>query len=86
MAEAGLQGYDLTWFQAIAAPAGTPRPALERLEALAREIAADPGFRTRMATAGLTVMPGTSEDLARMIRFEIERYRSIATQANLRFE
>jgi hypothetical protein len=31
-------------------------------------------------------MPGTSEELARMIRFEIERYRSIAAQANLRFE
>lgn len=86
MAEAGLQGYDLSWFQAIAAPAGTPRAAIVRLEALAQEIAADPGFRTRMAAAGLTVMPGTSEDLARMIRFEIERYRSIAAQANLRFE
>lgn len=86
MAEAGLQGYDLTWFQAIAAPAGTPRAVIVRLEALAQEIAADPGFRTRMAAAGLTVMPGTSEDLARMIRFEIERYRSIAAQANLRFE
>lgn len=86
MAEAGLQGYDLTWFQALAAPAGTPRAAIERLEAVAREVASDPAFRTRMAAAGLTVMPGTAEDLARMIRFEIERYRSIAAQANLRFE
>jgi tripartite-type tricarboxylate transporter receptor subunit TctC len=86
MAEAGLQGYDLTWFQALATPAGTPRPAIERLEMVAREVANDPAFRTRMAAAGLTVMPGTAEDLARMIRFEIERYRGIATQANLRFE
>ncbi|MBU8539412.1 Bug family tripartite tricarboxylate transporter substrate binding protein [Falsiroseomonas tokyonensis] len=86
MAEAGLAGYDLTWFQAIAAPAGTPRAAIDRLQAVAREIAESPAFRNRMATAGLTVLPGTSEDLARMIRFEIDRYRSIATQANLRFE
>ena len=86
MAEAGLAGYDLTWFQAIAAPAGTPRNAIERLQAVAREVAETPAFRSRMATAGLTVMPGTAEDLARMIRFEIDRYRSIATQANLRFE
>lgn len=86
MAEAGLSGYDLTWFQAIAAPSGTPRAARERLEAVAREVAADPGFRSRMASAGLTVAPGGSEELARMIRFEIDRYRSIAAQARLTFE
>lgn len=86
MAEAGLAGYDLTWFQAIAAPAGTPRPILNRLEVVTREVAADPAFQARMAVAGLAAMPGTSEDLARMIRFELERYRSIASQANLRFE
>lgn len=86
MAEAGLAGYDLTWFQAIAAPAGTPRHAIDRLQAVAREIAETPAFRSRMATAGLSVLPGTAEDLARMIRFEIDRYRGIATQANLRFE
>lgn len=86
MAEAGLSGYDLTWFQAIAAPAGTPRAARERLEAVAREVTADPGFRSRMASAGLTATPGGAEDLARMIRFEIDRYRSIAAQARLTFE
>jgi tripartite-type tricarboxylate transporter receptor subunit TctC len=86
MAEAGLAGYDLTWFQAIVAPAGTPRPILARLEAIAREVSADPAFRERMASAGLTPLSGGAEDLAHMIQFEIDRYRAIASQANLKFE
>ena len=83
MAEAGLANYDLSWFQAIAAPAGTPPAILARLEAVVREIAADPAFAARLAPVGLSPMPGGPSDLAGMIGFEINRYRALAAEAGI---
>ena len=48
----GIQNYDVrTWF-AIAAPAGLPKPVLDRLNAEVRKAVAAPEVRTRLAAMG----------------------------------
>lgn len=57
LAEAGLDGFELILWNALYAPAGTPRPVVERLNAALREALADPAIRRRFAEFGTEVFP-----------------------------
>jgi tripartite-type tricarboxylate transporter receptor subunit TctC len=56
-AEAGFPGFELLLWNAIYAPAGTPRPIIERLNAALRDALADPALRQRFAGFGTEVFP-----------------------------
>jgi tripartite-type tricarboxylate transporter receptor subunit TctC len=74
VSESGLPGFEaLAWFGLIA-PAGTPAPILQRLEAEARKAMATPAIKERLATMG--AMPGVhnSEGFTRVIQNEIKRW------------
>lgn len=57
LAEAGFPGFELLLWNAIYAPAGTPRPVIETLAAALRESLADPALRRRLAEFGTEVFP-----------------------------
>ena len=50
VAEAGLPGYEAALRYGIVAPAGTPRPIVDKLNAALRQALADPDTVKRMAT------------------------------------
>lgn len=56
-AEAGFPGFELLLWNAIYAPAGTPRPIIERLNGALRDALADPTMRARFAGFGTEVFP-----------------------------
>lgn len=56
-AEAGFPGFELLLWNAIYAPAGTPRPIIERLNAALRDALADPALRQRFAGFGTEIFP-----------------------------
>lgn len=56
-AEAGFPGFELLLWNAIYAPAGTPRPIIDRLNAALRDALADPAMRQRFASFGTEVFP-----------------------------
>jgi tripartite-type tricarboxylate transporter receptor subunit TctC len=51
--QAGLPGVTITGWHGIFAPSGTPREMMDRLEAAARQAAANPRFAGRLDTDGL---------------------------------
>jgi tripartite-type tricarboxylate transporter receptor subunit TctC len=73
MAEAGLNGYDISSWQAMFAPAGVPREIVARLHAETAKILNSPENKKRLADVGLEPGGMPPEQLAAMIRDEIPR-------------
>jgi tripartite-type tricarboxylate transporter receptor subunit TctC len=67
VAESGLAGFDVSAWDAIFAPAGTPRPIVNRLNEAIHKALADPELRAQLQSRGAEVAPGTPEELARHI-------------------
>ena len=67
MGESGLTGFDVSAWDAIVVPAGTPRPIIDKLNAAVRAALADPELRAQLAVRGTEVAPGTPEELAKHI-------------------
>jgi tripartite-type tricarboxylate transporter receptor subunit TctC len=81
VAEAGLSGYEAVLHYGIAAPAGTPRPIVDKLNAALREALAAADTRTAMAGAGVEPMPSTPEDYAADIDREETKWSRIVKES-----
>lgn len=67
IAESGLKGFNVSAWDAIMVPVGTPRLIIDRLNAAIRAALADPELRAQLAARGTEVAPGTPEELAQHI-------------------
>jgi tripartite-type tricarboxylate transporter receptor subunit TctC len=77
MAEAGVPGYESgVWF-GLSVPAGTPKDVIQRLNAAATETTKSPEFIKRMTELGYNIIPGTPEDMAKMLKAEVARWTPI---------
>jgi tripartite-type tricarboxylate transporter receptor subunit TctC len=77
LAEAGVAGYESgVWF-GLSVPAGTPRDVIQRLNAAAVETTKSPEFIKRMTELGYNIIPGTPEDMAKMLKVEVARWAPI---------
>jgi len=82
-AEIGLAGAESTSWGAVLAPAGTPAPAIARMNAVLREAAAQPAVRERMAAAGADAAASTPEELVTRMGRENERWARVVREANI---
>ena len=83
-AEAGLPGVELVSWFGIIAPAGTPRPIINRLNAEFNRALKRPDVRERFAQQGLETSGGTPEEMARRIRTDYERYSRIVKATGIK--
>ena len=82
-AQAGLPGFDVSlWFGLLAA-AGTPRAAVERLNAEVNKILRDPEFREKVAQQGLEVFASTPEQYGAALRADSEKFGRIVKTAGI---
>lgn len=84
--EAGLKGFDVTWWQGIFAPAGTPPAVLEKLSRAARKTAEDPLVKTTMFDAGFVPEFIPPAELITRVQIDMVKFRKIATDAGLDLE
>jgi tripartite-type tricarboxylate transporter receptor subunit TctC len=85
--EAGLAGYETVQWLGPAAPAGTPRPIIERLHAAFTRALKHPAVVERLTAAGLEVAPSASpEAYAEFIRKEHARWPAIVKAAGVKAE
>jgi tripartite-type tricarboxylate transporter receptor subunit TctC len=84
MQEAGFAGFDLSQWQGVLAPAGTPRAVVQRLNSeIARAMHA-PEVHERIAVqGGNEIVTGTPEEFAALIRAELERYSRLIRDAKI---
>jgi tripartite-type tricarboxylate transporter receptor subunit TctC len=72
--EAGVPGvYASSWY-GLMAPAGTPRPIIDRLNAEANQVLQSAEIKKRMADFGAEIGGGTPEEFGQFIASEIKRY------------
>jgi tripartite-type tricarboxylate transporter receptor subunit TctC len=81
--ESALKGYELTaWFAAYA-PAKTPRPVVDRLNAAFREALADKEVAEKLLAAGIEPEASTPEELRKFQAAETNKWKKIAADAKI---
>src|SRR5437870_327299 len=84
MQEAGFAGFDMSQWQGVLAPAGTPRAAVQRLNAQIVKAMRAPDVHERIAVqGGNDIVTGTPEELAALIRADLERYGRLIRDAKI---
>jgi tripartite-type tricarboxylate transporter receptor subunit TctC len=86
MAEAGVPDFVVTSWCTLAFPAGAPRPAVERLNAAIRQVAAEPAVQQRYQHVGAKVLWSTPEDAAAHAAKERPRWRDMVQLTGARIE
>jgi tripartite-type tricarboxylate transporter receptor subunit TctC len=86
VAESGLPGYEAALRYGLVAPAGTPRPIIERLNKELRVALAAPDVRERLATDGAEVLPSSPEEYAADIDREETTWSKVVNALGLKGE
>jgi tripartite-type tricarboxylate transporter receptor subunit TctC len=86
LSEAGLRGYDSTGWFGVVAPAGTPAPAIRRLNAAITEALGDPTIQANMRNLGVEPVHGTPESFSAYIASETTKWSQVIKQGNIKIE
>ncbi|HEX2541456.1 MAG TPA: tripartite tricarboxylate transporter substrate binding protein [Caldimonas sp.] len=81
--EAGLKGFDIQTWYGVMAPAGTPRPVIERLNAEMVKIIKSPAFASAMANGGCEPLGSTPAEMSALISSEMAKFAQIVKDGNL---
>ena len=84
--ESGLPEYEAGSWYGIEAPAGTPRPIIDQLNALIVKALRQPDVAKRLAAEGAEVIGSTPEEFGAHIRSELARVEKVVRAAGIRIE
>ena len=79
-----LPGFDISQWNAVWAPAGTPKDVLDKLSTEIRRIVQSPDYKARMSEQGSEAIGNSPSELAAFQKAEIDKYHKIAQQANIK--
>ena len=85
-AESGLPGFEAVLYYGLAAPAGTPRPIVERLNKELRAILAADEMKKRLIDDGTDPTPSTPEEYAANIAREESKWAAFVQKLGLKIE
>ena len=77
ISEQGIEGYDAVSWGALLAPAGTPKPIVERIAGEVRQILADKDMQERMISAGAIARYQPPAELAQRLQQDYQRWGQI---------
>ena len=86
MQEAGVAGFDVTSWQAVYAPAGTPASIVQRLNTEIEKILAQPEVKEKMEGLGLEHTPNTPKQFAEFNKSEIEKWIKVVKEGDVKPE
>src|SRR6195256_6565979 len=82
----GIADFDLSLWQGIFAPRGTPKDVVIRLNAEINTIVTQPDFRARLRDEGADVTPMTVEQFTAFVQAESRKYLTIIQQSGVKPE
>jgi tripartite-type tricarboxylate transporter receptor subunit TctC len=82
--EAGVADFEASSWVAILAPAGTPRPVIDRLNRELNAVLTDPATVEKLSTLGIVATPGTAQQLADQIRNDLAKYGQVVKAAGIK--
>ena len=86
MAEAGLAGYDISSWQAMYAPAGTPREIVARLHAETAKILRAPENQKKLSDLGLDAGGMSPDELLALMRSDIPRLGKVVRESGAKVD
>ena len=84
IAEQGVAGFDATQWYGLVAPAGTPRPIIDRINEAQTRILNGPRLRPRLEAEGADAAPSTPEEYRDFIARERTRWGELIRTTNMR--
>ena len=81
--QAGVAGYNVASWNALAAPAGTPAEVIERLGRAAREAVAGSAVQEKLGKLGIRLQGGTPAELQALLSGEIKRWGEVIRAARI---
>jgi tripartite-type tricarboxylate transporter receptor subunit TctC len=84
--ESGIKGFDITWWQGVFAPAGTPPAVMARLSAALKKAVEDPAVKEAMFDAGFVPEYLAPAAVQQRIQGDMAKFHKIATDARLDLE
>ncbi|WP_455288700.1 tripartite tricarboxylate transporter substrate binding protein [Cupriavidus necator] len=77
MDESGLPGFEADSWNGLLAPAGTPKPILDRLNAEVNKALVSPDLREKLESQGAIVVGGSREEFRQYLKQEVERWGTV---------
>ena len=81
--EAGVPGYEVMSWNGIAAPAGTPKAVIDRLNRAITEALAMPDVKQRFQELAVDARPDTPEGFRKLVASEITKWKAVIEQAKI---
>jgi len=82
--QAGLPGYNVASWNAIAAPAGTPAPVMERLNQAVQQALASPKVRSALEPLGVRLQASSPAQAQALVAAEIKRWGDVIRAAKIK--
>ncbi len=86
IAEAGVPGYEAGTWTGVIAPAGLPRPVLDKLNAAVNAAIRSPLFVERFASIGDEPAGGTPEEFAELIRRDSAKWADVVKRSGAKID
>jgi len=84
MAEAGMADFEVVLWTSLFAPAGTPRAVVERIHQGVVKAIQLPDVRERMLGLGITPVGNTPEELAAILKADLDKWTRVAKSAGVK--
>jgi tripartite-type tricarboxylate transporter receptor subunit TctC len=86
VAESGVPGFEVTSWQGIFAPAGTPKPIIDKLHEEILKIIAQPEMQERLKGLGMQPTPLTTGEVTAFQKAEVEKWAQVIKAANVKLD
>jgi tripartite-type tricarboxylate transporter receptor subunit TctC len=84
--EAGVPNFEVRYWQGVMAPAGTPKPIIDKLSAEFARILATPDTRDKLGSQGAEPFISTPDQFGALIKTFSAKYATIVKTANIKIE
>jgi tripartite-type tricarboxylate transporter receptor subunit TctC len=86
VAEAGVPGYEVVLWHGLVGPKGLPSAVIERINQAANDALKSKDVADLLATDGVAPAGGAPETFRALIKADIERWRKVVRQANIKID
>lgn len=86
VAESGVPGFETLAWNGLMAPANTPKPIIDKLNAEIHKALDAPNMKERLRAQGFEPSPGTPEQFGALIRSEIDRWAKVVKTSGAKVE
>jgi tripartite-type tricarboxylate transporter receptor subunit TctC len=83
MEEAGVPDFDITSWQGYFAPAGTPKPIIDKLNAAIQKVIGDPALKKRLADLGMDAFSGPPEEFEQFVKDQLVLWTRLIKDAGI---